>query len=86
MFNCLSEESGGTGSLSQLAVNHYFRIQIIEKFPIVGSSNMEEQDDKTETQKLLMVRTKNLVHDPFESTQEIKVSISDLLKGYMCWF
>jgi len=44
---------------------------------------MEEQDNN-ETQKLLMVRTKNLVHDPFENTQEIKVSISDLLKGFIC--
>jgi len=36
-------------------------------------TEVRQEDDLSDTQKVLMVRAKNLVHEPFESTQEIKV-------------
>lgn len=66
--------------------NFCFRIQIVdhlrdEQFSPEGEIIQPEQlrdkhfsSEGIEPQKILMVRTKNLVHEPFESTMDVKVS------------
>ena len=35
----------------------------------------EKREEETSKQRIIMVRTENLEHDPFEQTQELKVSL-----------
>ena len=53
----------------------YFRIQIVNQ---LGEENYPPEGEIVEPQKILMVHTRNLVHEPFESTMDVKVS--------NCWY
>lgn len=47
-----------------------FRIQIVNQLEDEQSS---PEGESVQPQKILMVHTKNLVHEPFESTMDVKV-------------
>lgn len=51
-------------------IHLYFRIQIVNQ---LGEEQYPPEGEIVEPQKILMVHTRNLVHEPFESTMDVKV-------------
>lgn len=54
-----------------------FRIQIVNQLEDEQSSS---EGESVQPQKILMVHTKNLVHEPFESTMDVKAITAELIK------
>ena len=48
-----------------------FRIQIVNQ---LEDEQVPSEGECIQPQKILMVHTKNLIHEPFESTMDVKVS------------
>ena len=59
----------------------FFRIQIVDQLRVEKHDDGEQtpEGEIVQPQNILMVHTKNLVHEPFESTMDVKVS-SDRLR------
>jgi len=59
-----------------IAYDFYFRIQIIDQLRVEKHDDGEQtvEGEIIQPQKILMVHTKNLIHEPFESTMDVKVS------------
>ena len=50
-----------------------------------SGAKIEESSEATRPPKILMVRTENLVHEPFQQTKELKVSYMHLILSYQLW-